>query len=144
MKKFKKSFIIVSHTLVGGSAQNLFKFLRNKSKQVAFVGHPLNYAKNVRDFYELYENGKLTKKREFFSFRFPEILSYLKDFFSTFFITSFFLRKKFNVYIGCDALNAFSGLILKKLGIVKEVMFYTIDYFPQRFNNSLLNKLYHF
>lgn len=137
-----KSFIIVSHTLVEGSSQGLYKFLQDKVKRVVFLGHPLNYADKVNSFYEEYFRGHKSRRREFLALRLPEKLSYIKDFFMTFF-AFLFIRKCFDIFVGVDALNAFAGFLLKKLGIVKKVVFYTIDYFPHRFNNKFLDLLYH-
>jgi glycosyltransferase involved in cell wall biosynthesis len=52
-------------------------------------------------------------------------------------------KRRFDVYIGVDNLNAFHGLVLKFFGRVKKVIYYTIDYFPTRFENVWLNKIYH-
>jgi len=35
-------------------------------------------------------------------------------------------------------------LVLKFLGRVKKVVFYVVDYTPKRFENPLMNKIYHF
>jgi glycosyltransferase involved in cell wall biosynthesis len=47
------------------------------------------------------------------------------------------------MFIGIDSLNAFAALFLKKIGFVKVVVFYTIDYVPTRFQNAMLNTVYH-
>ncbi len=138
-----KSYVIVSHTFVEGSSQVLLKFLnKHKSNSVAFIGHPLNYAPDVANFYEYYSKGRKIKLRKFLNVKLPEKLSYFKDFFMTF-ISFSFLKKRFDIYFGYDALNAFAGLILRRIGLVKQVVFYTIDYFPQRFNSKFFNWLYH-
>jgi glycosyltransferase involved in cell wall biosynthesis len=56
----------------------------------------------------------------------------------------YFSRKaRVDVYIGIDPLNAVAGIFLKKIGRVDTAIFYTADYSPQRFNNSIMNKVYH-
>src|SRR5690606_6446004 len=52
-------------------------------------------------------------------------------------------KKPVDLYVGVDNFNAFWGVILKKLGWVKEVVYYTIDYVPVRFQNPVLNDVYH-
>lgn len=52
-------------------------------------------------------------------------------------------NKSIDVYVGIDPLNSFSAIRLKKIGIVKKVIFYTADYSPKRFSNPLLNYIYH-
>lgn len=46
-------------------------------------------------------------------------------------------------FVGFDPLCASVGLILRKLKRVEHVIFYTIDYVPQRFTNPFLNRIYH-
>ena len=63
------------------------------------------------------------------------------------FIISFFVINKINdvpIFIGINTLNAFIGLVLKKLGKVDKVIFYTAEYSLNRFNNKLLNSFYLF
>ncbi len=48
----------------------------------------------------------------------------------------------YDIYIGVDGINTYTGIVLKKLGFVKRVVFYTIDYIPKRFNNSIANIFY--
>jgi glycosyltransferase involved in cell wall biosynthesis len=50
---------------------------------------------------------------------------------------------QYDLFIRIDSLNALAGIILKRLGRVRKVAFYTIDFVPKRFSNPLLNTLYH-
>jgi glycosyltransferase involved in cell wall biosynthesis len=52
------------------------------------------------------------------------------------------LRKKFDFFIGSNPLNALSGITLRKLGFVRKVVFYKIDYVPTRFASPILNLFY--
>lgn len=52
------------------------------------------------------------------------------------------LHEKINLYVGCNNLNALSGIILKKIGAVEKVIYYSIDFSPNRFTNKFLNKIY--
>jgi len=54
-----------------------------------------------------------------------------------------FKEKKIKLFIGIDPLNAFSGILAKKIGRVEKTVFYTADYAHQRFENSFLNWIYH-
>lgn len=49
----------------------------------------------------------------------------------------------YDLYIGCNNLNTFVGLVLKKLHLVKKVIFYSQEYSPDRFSNKLMNAVYH-
>jgi len=49
---------------------------------------------------------------------------------------------KTNLYIGIDPLNAISGVILRKFGLVSKTIYYCVDYTPTRFANKFLNNIY--
>ena len=53
-------------------------------------------------------------------------------------------KKKFDFIIALDNLNSFSAILLKYIGITRKVVYYTIDFTPNRFKNYLINNLYHF
>jgi glycosyltransferase involved in cell wall biosynthesis len=50
---------------------------------------------------------------------------------------------KQDVFVGVDNVNALCGILLRSLGRVKRVVYYVIDYTPQRFKNPFLNFVYH-
>jgi len=51
--------------------------------------------------------------------------------------------KKWDAAVALDNLNTLSCLVLKRLGYINKVAFYTIDYVPNRFENKMLNNIYH-
>lgn len=132
---------IASHIFVTGPCHELEEFLKGKAKAVAFVGLPFSYSKIPNAFLNFHENG-----RPKLTFKGPATRSanpfYLKDILFIFYAI-FKTGKVFDIFIGINNLNAFCGLLLKKLGRVKKVIFYTIDYIPQRFKNPILNRIYH-
>jgi hypothetical protein len=84
----------------------------------------------------------LVKEKRGIGWRLPEIFLCLKDVFYTFWW--FIFASGGDLIVGVDNLNAFCGWVLKKLGKAEKVVFYTIDYVPYRFENLILNKIYHF
>lgn len=138
----KLSFVIVSHVAFTGHVQELEIFLKQRSHKLMFIGHPFSYAPQKKSSATLYEKGSLKAKAEVPQIKGPEIFLYLKDFLATFYFLLKF-KSKFHIYVGVDPLNAFVGLMLKRLGFVKIVIFYVIDYVPVRFNNVILNNVYH-
>ncbi len=135
------SIVIVSHVAMHGPAQELEKHLAKRVKRLLFIGHPFDYAKDTRSFFKEYKDGVLTKTRYFPKLWAPNILIYIKDVLLT--ICWVGSTRRFNLFIGADNLNARAGLILRSLGRVRKVVFYTIDYVPKRFKNGALNGLYH-
>lgn len=78
---------------------------------------------------------------------FPIKVAVLRYMFEVFFTVIFLGRryhtdKKIDIFIGVDPLNALSGLVLKKIHIVKKVIFYSVDFSDTRFSNKLLNYIY--
>lgn len=136
------SFTIVTHVYATGPAFFLEEYLLKKRvKKLLFIGLPFSYAKDPAPFYRYYENGNLIVQKKYRTFPLPEVFLYMRDVFLTMFIV---LQKgSFDIFVGADNLNVFAGLLLKRLLKVKNVVFYTIDYVPQRFPNKTLNSLYH-
>lgn len=48
----------------------------------------------------------------------------------------------FDFFIGLESVNALTGILLRKLGRVKKVIYYVSDYSPRRYKNSWFNSLY--
>lgn len=134
--------VIVSHIFATGPAQELESYLKSRAETLVFIGHPFSYCNEICSFLRIYERSKQTKEKKAFGWRLPGVFFYSKDFFYTFFWV-LACRKKFDLYIGADNLNAFTGIILRLFGCVETVVFYTVDYIPERFDNRILNWLYH-
>src|SRR3990170_1604652 len=117
----KLSFVIVSHVAVTGHPQELESFLKQRGHKLMFIGHPFFYASQKKSAATVYEKGSLKAKAEVPQIKGPEIFLYLKDFFATFYFLLKF-KSKFHVYVGVDPLNAFVGLLLKRLGFAKVVI----------------------
>lgn len=147
MEKFKefikeKSIIISTHEFASGFAQYLEEYLaKNKARNLFYIHHPLHLENGSFAGFRIYENGRLTK--EFISGWKEK--SYLISFITSFFRNIFWAIKtwqKWDLYIGSNNLNALSGLLLKKIGLVKKCVFYTVDFIPNRFGNLTLNNVY--
>lgn len=139
-----KKVIIATHVYATGPAHDLRDYLlKNQIGELFFIGHPLFFDEKLKGSgYELYQNGQKVEEKYSRIRKFPEIVSYLKDFSLDVFF-SIQKRKGWNLYVGNDNLNAASGVLLKWLGIVKKTVYYVIDYNPKRFPNKLLNRIYH-
>lgn len=144
----KANVLILSHFYKraisgGGPPQEIRDFLIPKVKEVFYIEHPFPSANDHRSSLTIYEDGIL--KTQIFTPQVsgPEFFFYFIDFF----ITLYFLIKawkRFDLCIALDNLNTVSILPFRKFGIVKKLVFYTIDYTPSRFKNKILNYLYHF
>lgn len=140
-----KKIIIATHVYATGPAQDLREYLlNNKVGKLLFVGHPLFFDKKLNGSgYEIYRNGKLIKEKYGKIKKIIEPISYIKDIILNI-VWCHKSGKRWDLYIGSNNLNAFSGIVLKWLGKVDKIIYYVIDYNPKRFENKLLNKIYHF
>jgi glycosyltransferase involved in cell wall biosynthesis len=115
----------------------------NKINKVLYLSHPLMYQKKQKGSgWQLYIKGNLIKEEHKRNQRRKELLDYIRHFFlNIWWILK--SKEKWDLYVGVDNLNAFCGIILKWLKKVNRVVYYTIDYIPQRFSNRMLDKFYH-
>jgi len=133
----------VTHvTEIYGPAHALENYLRRNTSEFMVIAHPLPLSSLSYSTHKIYVNGKLRKNVRYRAFRFSEIALYIQQLFLTLYILMR-MRKKANIYIGIDNLNAFTGILLRRVGFVNKVIFYVIDYTPKRFENEILNTLYH-
>lgn len=139
----KLTFLIATHVYATGPSFKLEDYLRNKVESLVFIGHPFSFTKDTRSFIRIYRKGKLTFESKFVAWQGPESLFYLKDILLTLWWT-FKYGKDVDYFVGVNNFNAFAGYLMKLLGKVKKIIFYTIDYIPQRFENNFLNYVYHF
>jgi len=132
---------VTSHVLTTGPTDKLIDYLKDRVTKIIYIGHPFSYAEKANSFYKIYEKNKCVKEHQFFIDKLPGVLNYIKDFLLTFFWM--LMPEKQDLYIGIDNLNATCGILLKKIGRIKRVIFYTIDYMPKRFQSPILNSIYH-
>lgn len=133
---------VVTHTFATGHAQHLEAFLKERVSFLLFVGHPFSYAKDTRSFYHLYTEGRLVRKHVAIDWPLSGVLRFIKDTVYTL-LWLLLCSPRLHLYVGANNLNALAGVWLRWLGKVDRVVFYTIDYVPQRFDSWLMNEIYH-
>lgn len=143
-----KSIAIVTHKSIMPCipGADLKKFvLENNCSKLIYLTHPLLYIKESYEFNSegsYYAGTKEVKKFSAFHWVMPEPLLYIKDIICTLYWI-WKTNQKYDIYFGINNLNALAGIMLRKFGRVNKVVYYTIDLFPQRFPNKLINWLYH-
>lgn len=132
-----------NHTIfTWGAVLLLSKYLKMHCQTFLHIEHPFEHMRFYSSSLKIYENGTLVKELSIPKVKAPSILIYLQDLFITILLVCN-SKKRVDLYIGADSLNALAGLLLRKMGYVKKVVFYSIDYSPNRFKNILINSLYH-
>jgi glycosyltransferase involved in cell wall biosynthesis len=132
---------IVSHIFATGPAHALEEYFRRKRRAYLFIGHPfLKRATEPSFCIRWCTDGPATRIQS----RLPLVPEPYRYFFDLL-ITLWWIMRfgPVDVLIGCGNLNAFAGIILRKVGLVRRVIFYAIDYVPYRFDQRLLNVIYH-
>jgi len=139
--------IITSHaSLIDGKiydalTNNFIEILQKNKMDFIFIRHSIDG--NLPSTIYNYHKGKNISRKNLVVFSKIAPLRYISEIISTFI---YFLHKKYDVricYIGVDPLNAFTGVLLKKVSKIDKVIFYTADYSKKRFSNKILNYLYH-
>lgn len=145
MELKNKKIIIATHVYTTGPAQDLKEYLLSEGiGKLMFIGHPLFFDRKLKGSgYELYEDGKQRVEKYGAIKKRPMLFAYFRDVLLTV-LWAWKSDKDWDLFVGSDNLNAFSGILLKKLGRVKKVVYYVIDYDPHRFQNRILNKIYHY
>lgn len=135
-----KRVAIISHVYSPGPPHELEAYLKDKVRELFFIAHPFGFIKNRASHYQRFKHGKLVEDRDGRVWGLPEFLLYAKDFVANIFLL---WQPRYDLIIALDNLNAASAIWLRAFGRTKQVVFYTIDYIPQRFPNPWLNRLYH-
>lgn len=139
--KINQTFIIATHQMVYGSPQALRDYLNNKKiKQLLFIG--LSFLTQNTSSRYLYKNGQEINREIIDRSKNIGIKDYIVDFFQIL-LWVFKEKDKYDTFIGVNNLNCLAGLFLKKIGKVKKVIYYSIDFVPIRFRNRLLNYIFH-
>jgi len=130
------------HTFAYGPTHVFAEYLRERASSFIFIQHPFAHRRFYPSTVELYISGRLVRRIAAPSIRGPQIVLFIKDLLLTI-IFAVAMRHRAQLFIGADALNALGGMLLHKMGLVRSVVLFAIDYTPRRFSNSLINSLYH-
>lgn len=125
-------------TALSGAPDALEIYLKDHFDVVHFARHPFGFTGDECSKLHVWRGGKLTPAG---TMRAPKALSIVRDVLAN--LWWFSRLPKQDVFVGVDNVNAFCGILLRAMGRVKRVVYYVIDYTPQRFKNRLFNFIYH-
>lgn len=136
--------VIVGHKCTHGILDELLDYLRKKNiSTLMSISHPLPpFGRNSSSTAEIYKEGKLEKIIEFPLIKGSETILFIKDAIAVLVFT-LLIKKRFTVYFGVDSLNTIIGLFLRKIGLVRIVIYNSHSYHRFRFGNPVKNLLYH-
>lgn len=146
--KEKTRVLILSHFLINPFENNsaastaMRNFLLKKVKKVVQIEQPFPDSKDKFSYLFIYENGLLKRKFKTKTNLGPAWFVYLMQTVVAFFFTLLSFSK-YDLCIACENLSFFAVLPFRKLGLIKKLVYYSVDYVDQRFQNKLMNKIYH-
>jgi glycosyltransferase involved in cell wall biosynthesis len=131
----------VSHvTQAYGPLEALSEYLSKNVNKFTLITNPL-YNYSGYSSHQIIVRGQKSCEHAIRIPQVPEFAHYLFGFiFTLWFVLK--SKKRYELYIGIDNLNALLALFLKKMGIVHKVVFYVADYSEHRFKLHPLNLLY--
>lgn len=136
-----KNIFIASHISdLEGPTEALLDYLRRKNCQFKAILFPLHYCIDKRP--KIVQRNEV-RNLDFWGLKLNLVLSCVRDIILCFWYGAKNSEKKQTMFIGVDPLNCFVGLILRKLGRVQKVVFYSIDWTNKRFESKILNSIYH-
>lgn len=141
------------YTTIGGPALTVKNYLlANKIKCLACIWQPVPISDTLSTIEEVFEEGKEVIKRKFYVINWPfgrkkaisfiYILLKFRDIISTLYF-ALRLKGRFDIFIGVESLNAIVGILLRRLRLVRTVIYYNLDYAEVRFENRVLNYIFH-
>jgi glycosyltransferase involved in cell wall biosynthesis len=137
-----KKIVIATHELVYGAPQALREYLEcKKAGQVIFIAHPLQDDGGA-SYIEVSNVGGPAMRIKSAPERHPFIWAYFTHVWRSF-AWAWRYGGRADLFVGVDPLNAFAGILLRIIGRTRRVVYYTIDFTPERFPSFLLNRTYH-
>ncbi len=145
--------VLIAGQLKTSLTENLEDFLVSRTRTLGVIGITSPFATVKESRCTLYINGNKVKEWPLPTFTLKKVtwwnyplitISYIVFVYS--FIRAFFyLNRRFDIFIGISTFSAIVGLLYKKVGGVKKMIYYCLDYYvtPKGFGfKKLLNLLF--
>lgn len=119
---------------------DLVNYLNGKVKNVTLFYFPFPYSDSTKILIRNYCDSNIENKIYDLKIK-SDLLVYLLH---LVFINYqlLILRKRFDLCIALDNLSTLGAFPAKKIGLLKKLVFYSIDFTPKRFHRSFLNRIY--
>lgn len=142
--------MIITHNLVSGPFHDLQRYLLTRCESLVCLSHPLQPFTPIGDHRSgcvRYQSGQLVQNRSLPQPPLPAGTGAELLLFGWHVWLSLWWGatqgRRYDVIIGINPLNALVGLMLRRLGRARDVIYYVIDYIPNRYPQRWLNRLYH-
>lgn len=122
----------------------LANYLKDKVKKVVLIAQPFPEYNHRYTYLLIYSNGKKIQDSRFYIPKGPAWLQFLYHILLLYYLLLFKTGVNFDLCIAMENLSFVSIYPLRFFKIIKRLVYYSIDFVPQRFSNIFLNKIYHF
>lgn len=151
LEKFRRLDMLIAGQALTSRTETIERYYMGKVRYLGVIGIGNPYSIRGLARCTLYKNGELLKEIPLFHVQLRGIywlnqLLMAPVFFLygvSMLTTVLRSRKRFDLFIGIACFSTLFGVLLKKLGIVKNVIYYTLDYYPKPAElhiNTLINK----
>lgn len=142
-KLSKTSWAVVTHEYFKGSGQEFREWLiRHGAGGVLYVAHRFYYAPEPYSYFDYNVAGERVGGGKTWTWPRWQFIRHVGDFFYALWVI-WRTPGIIDYYVGVNSYNALLGLLLRRLGRVRMVVFFTIDYaMEDRFGWEPLNWLY--
>lgn len=118
-------------------------YLKDKVKKVILIAQPFPEYNHRFAYLSIFENGIKVKNEKFYIPKGPSILQFLYHILIVYYLLFFKTGVNFDLCIAMENLSFNILYPLRLTGFIKRLIYYSIDFVPQRFPNFLLNNIYH-
>ncbi len=138
-KRIENLKVVLSGQLITSRTETLEEYLKERVNTLAVIGITSPFALNNVSRCTLYKKGKLVGEFKLPSFQIRNMRWYKRPFlyisFSVYLVSMLYaiirLREKFDLFTGISCFSTFVGIFLKKLNAVRNLIYYSIDYYPE-------------
>lgn len=140
--------VVCCHDVVPGPPHFLRDYLISTGwKNVLFISH-VNRAVPDNPIpassATLYRQGQVVEKKTGSTRKMSELFQYGFDVLRTLWWSLTVTKGRIDLFAGVGNLNAVCGVLLKRIGKVRQVAYYVIDYIPDRYPGRLKNWIYNY
>lgn len=135
------SVLVVAHTWVEHSAHYLVNLLAEVYPRVVYIELPFSHASKPYARLTEYRNGKPRRRWRSVVRTPPGVPGYGLDVAHLYWWIGR-LRQRFDLAVAFDCANTMACLGLRRLGVIRCLAFYSVDFAPHRFASAPLNRLY--
>lgn len=121
----------------------LANYLKDKVKNIILIAHPFPEYNHRYSYLRVINSGKKNQESKFYIPKGPAWLQFLYHTLLLYYILLFKTGLNFDLCITMENLSFVSIYPLRFFKLIRRLVYYSIDFVPDRFPNIILNNIYH-